>query len=262
MEAATVFASSRSITHPAIGHSKPVLRDVSVAPTQCGTCAVRKLCMAPGTEQDAIANLERVVATRLRYRKGDSLFRAGDRFKALYSIHSGSCKTVLVTEDGHAQVAGFHLAGDVIGCEGVGGEWHSAEAIALEDTHICVLPFDRVEDLARRDPAFQHQLYRLMSAEIARERRVMQILGTMHADQRLASFLLDLSQRYRVRGYSPNEFILRMTREEIGSYLGLKLETVSRLFSRFAQEGLIDVVGRSVKLRDHLALRQLLELDT
>jgi CRP/FNR family transcriptional regulator, anaerobic regulatory protein len=123
---------------------------------------------------------------------------------------------------------------------------------------VCVLPFDRVEKLAQREGAFQHQLYRLLSAAIVRERTSAMMLGTMRAEQRLAAFLLDLSNRYRARGYSSTEFVLRMTREEIGSQLGLKLETVSRLFSRFHEEGLIEVQGRVVKLVDRIGLQQLL----
>jgi len=158
-------------------------------------------------------------------------------------------------EDGHDQVAGYHMAGDLIGTDGIGGYSHDCEAIALEEMEVCVLPFNRCEELARQSAQFQRRLYRLLSQEITRERRVTMILGTMRAEQRLATFLLDLAQRYQERGYSSVEFVLRMTREEIGSYLGLKLETVSRLFSRFHEEGLIQVHGRVVKLLDRIALR-------
>ena len=120
-----------------------------------------------------------------------------------------------------------------------------------------MLPFDRVEQLAHRDASFQRRLYRLLSTAIVRERTATTMLGTMRAEQRLASFLLDLSSRYQARGYSSTEFVLRMTREEIGSHLGLKLETVSRLFSRFDEEGLIEVQGRVIKLRDRIGLQQL-----
>ena len=206
--------------------------------------------------------LEELVTRRIRYRKGDTLFLAGDRFTALYAIRSGSCKTVLLTEDGRDQISGYHMPGDIIGTDGIGTGSHDCQAIALEDTEVCALPFIRLEELANRNRPFQHHLYCLLSREIARERGIMLILGTMHADQRLGAFLLDLSQRYRARGYSPCEFVLRMTREEIGSYLGLKLETVSRLFSRFGQEGLIEVQGRIIKLVDRLALKQLVDMNS
>jgi len=157
-------------------------------------------------------------------------------------------------------VAGWivaRLAIGFLGLDGVGNEEHECQAIALEDSEVCVLPFDRVEQIARESAAFQHNVHRYLSREIARQRTLMLLLGTMRADQRLAAFLLDLSQRYQARGYSSSEFILRMTREEIGSYLGLKLETISRLLSRLQQEGLIQVQGRVVKLLERPALRQL-----
>jgi len=128
----------------------------------------------------------------------------------------------------------------------------------LEDTEVCALPFEQIENLSRRDGRVQRNIHRLLSREITRERNVMMLLGTMRAEQRLAAFLLDLSERYHERGYSSHEFVLRMTREEIGSYLGLKLETVSRLFSRFQREGLLQVQGRIVKLLDQPALKQIL----
>jgi CRP/FNR family transcriptional regulator len=155
-------------------------------------------------------------------------------------------------------VTGYHLPGEIIGVEGMGNDVHGCQAIALEDTEVCTLPFERVERLAREDVSFQRRVYRLLSGAIARERTTSLMLGTMRAEQRLASFLLDLASRYQIRGYSSSEFVLRMTREEIGSHLGLKLETVSRLFSRFDEEGLIQVQGKIVKLVDRIGLHLLI----
>jgi CRP/FNR family transcriptional regulator len=202
--------------------------------------------------------VDEFVISRKRLKKGETLFRIGDRFTSLYAIRSGSCKTVSLSEDGHDQVSGYHMPGDVIGIDGLGTDSHDCQAVALEDTEVCTMPFGRIEALAGHHAGFQHNLYRLLAREIARERTVMLLLGSMHADQRLAAFLLDLSQRYEVRGYSSSEFVLRMTRDEIGSYLGLKLETVSRLFSRFQREGLIQLQGRVVKLLDRVSLKRLI----
>ena len=220
----------------------------------------RERCVARGFEP-VQRLLDQFVGRRVRLRKSEALYRAGQTFSSLYALQLGSCKTVLLREDGQSQVAGYHMAGDLIGTDGIGAHRHDCEAIALEDMEVCALPFDQVEALARQDIHFQHSLYRLLSREITREHSVMLILGTLHADQRLATFLLDLAQRYQERGYSSVEFILRMTREEIGSYLGLQLETVSRLFSRFHEEGLIQVHGRVVKLLDRVALRTIVEHD-
>jgi CRP/FNR family transcriptional regulator len=149
------------------------------------------------------------------------------------------------------------MLGDIIGLDGIGTDRHGCQAVALEDTEVCVMPFERLEELARSVPQLQHNLHQFLAREITRDHGVMLLLGSMRAEERLASFLLNLSERYRRRGYSSSEFVLRMTREEIGSYLGLKLETVSRLFSRFQDEGLIQVQGRAVKIVDMAAMRHL-----
>ena len=219
---------------------------------------MRELCLPVGLEPDALRQLDELVTKRVRLKKGESLYRAGDSFTALYAIRAGSCKTTVLAEDGREQVAGYHMLGDVIGMDGIGTERHGCQAVALEDTECCMLPFDELGDLTRSVAQLQRNLYQALSREIGRSQNAMLLLGSMRAEERLAAFLLNLSQRYRERGYSSTEFVLRMTREEIGSYLGLKLETVSRLFSRFHQEGLIQVQGRSIKLLDIAALKELL----
>jgi CRP/FNR family transcriptional regulator len=245
---------------PGRARAQLAARDAHRSAGVCSTCTVRKVCMPFDLDAETMRLVDQIVATRIRVKKGETLFHDGDRFAELYAIRSGSCKTLLLTEDGHEQVSGFHMAGDMLGIEGIDAQAHTCRAVALEDTEVCALPFERMEELARRNPGLQHALHRLLSREISRERNVMLMLGTMRAEQRLAAFLLDLSRRYHARGYSSTEFVLRMTREEIGSHLGLKLETVSRLFSRFHQEGVVLVQGRVIKLLDPLALRHLLEL--
>jgi CRP/FNR family transcriptional regulator len=238
---------------------RPILRDVGREAQSCLGCSLRRICMPIDVaDPEAKVLFEKLVASRIRLRKGDVLFRAGERFTALYAIRVGSCKTVALADDGDEQVTGLHLPGEIIGVEGIGNDVHVAQAVALEDTEVCVLPFERIEALAQRDTGFRRRLYRLLSSAIVRERSLSLMLGTMRAEQRLASFLLDLSSRYQMRGYSSTDFVLRMTREEIGSHLGLKLETVSRLFSRFAEEGLIEVQGRVIKLCDRIGLQHLL----
>jgi CRP/FNR family transcriptional regulator len=235
------------------------LRVVDRNSTTCSACASFVFCMPAGAPRDASWQLDDLVSQRIRLRKGEVLVRSGDRFRSLYAIRTGSCKSVVTTPGGQQQIAGYHIAGDILGSEAIFANSYDATVTALEDSEFCVLPFERMETLARQNGDFQHRLALLLSREIARERRVMLMLGTMRAEQRLAAFLLDLAERYRARGYSSCEFVLRMTREEIGSHLGLKLETVSRLFSRFHQEGLIVVQGREVKLLDREALRQLVD---
>ena len=230
------------------------LRDLKV---HCSTCSMRELCLPVGLNPDDVRQIDALLGSRVKLKKGDTLYRAGDPFASLFAVRLGSLKTTVLAEDGREQVSGYHMLGDIIGLDGIGSERHGCQAIALEDTEVCVLPFERLEDLSRAVPSLQHNLYQFLSREISRDHNIMLLLGSMRAEERLAVFLLNLADRYRRRGYSSTEFVLRMTREEIGSYLGLKLETVSRLFSRFQEEGLIQVQGRAVKLLDPAALKQL-----
>jgi CRP/FNR family transcriptional regulator, anaerobic regulatory protein len=259
MQAAAAPAANRIYPGPAIGRTRPVVIALNRAHVACSACALHELCLGDGLDANALSEIDELVANRVRLRKADTLFRAGDRFMSLYAIRSGSCKTISLAGDGHDQVAGYHMAGEIIGVDGIGTDRHECQAVALEDTEVCVLPFHRLEAYARKNMRFQHNVHRLLSREIARQAKVMLVLGTMLAERRLAVFLLDLGDRYHARGYSSCEFVLRMTREEIGSYLGLKLETVSRLFSRFQREGLVQVQGRVVKVLDRSSLRRLIE---
>ena len=228
--------------------------------TLASTGTVQQLCKALGFDRDAMRGWDDLAATRLKLRKGATLFHAGDRFSSLYVIRAGACKTVLSTEDGEEVVAGYYIAGDIIGIDGLCEERHGYRALALEDTELCAIPFDRLRALACVDSTFQQTLHRILAREIARARNAVVMLGKMRAEQRLASFLLDVVRRNQALGYSSTEFILRMTREDIGSYLGVTLETVSRLFSRFNQLGMIEVHGRTIKLLDRCALQRIVGL--
>jgi CRP/FNR family transcriptional regulator len=239
--------------------SPPVPKVVNIRDlkSHCAACSMRELCLPFGLPEDDLAQLDAALGNRIRLKKGEALFRNGATFTAMYAVRLGSLKTTVLSDDGREQVAGYYMPGDLLGLDGMGTGRHGCEATALEDTEACVMPFERVEELSRHIPALQHNLHRFLAKEIERDHRVMLLLGSMRAEERLAAFLLNLSERYKTRGYSSTEFVLRMTREEIGSYLGLKLETVSRLFSRFQEEGLVQVAGRSVKIVDLPTLRQL-----
>jgi len=248
------------LTHPSTPATPQTAAVISLVELKahCTTCSMKELCLPVGLGRKDLRQLDELVITRLRLKKGDTLYRSGDAFTALYAVRVGSCKTTVLAEDGREQVAGYHMLGDVIGMDGISAGLHCCESVALEDSEICVLPFNELENLGRSIAPLQRNLHQFLSREISRNHSVMLQLGSMRAEKRLAAFLLNLSQRYRERGYSSTEFVLRMTREEIGSFLGLKIETVSRLFSRFQQEGMIQVQGRSVKLLDLAALKQLL----
>jgi CRP/FNR family transcriptional regulator len=223
----------------------------------CSNCNLQELCMPVGLSDQELKRLDDLVTVRRKVKRGDTLFTNGEQFTSLYAIRTGFFKTSLATEDGRDQVTGFQMAGEIIGLDGIVNDQHSCDAVALEDAEICVIPFERIEEIAREVTALQHHVHKIMSREIVREHGVMLLLGSMRAEERLAAFLLNLVQRLHARGFSKSELVLRMTREEIGSYLGLKLETVSRTFSKFAEEGLVEVKQRHVRILNTEALQSL-----
>jgi CRP/FNR family transcriptional regulator len=224
----------------------------------CSQCNLRELCLPFGLSEKEVAKLDNLVAARRRTKRSQHLYRAGDPFEAIYAIKTGFFKTDVLLEDGRDQVTGFQMAGEILGMDGISSEAHNCNAVALEDSEVCVIPFGQLEGLSREIQALQRHFHKVMSREIVRDHGVMMLLGTMRAEERLAAFLLNLSQRFTARGYSPQEFHLRMTREEIGSYLGLKLETVSRAFSRFQEEGFISVQQKHIRILEIGGLKELL----
>jgi CRP/FNR family transcriptional regulator, anaerobic regulatory protein len=228
----------------------------------CSSCNLRELCLPMGLNAQEMGQLDTLISTRKRVKRGDALFSVGDRFTSLYAIRSGFFKTCVTTADGRDQVTGFQMAGEIIGLDGIVSDRHACDAVALEDAEVCVMPFDQVEELSRQFTPLQHHVHRIMSREIVRDHSVMLLLGSMRAEERLAAFLLNLVQRLQARGFSPSEFNLRMTREEIGSYLGMKLETVSRTFSKFVDDGIVDVKQRYVHVKDPEALRRIVNPQT
>ena len=215
----------------------------------CSNCNLRELCMPIGLSPDELKRIDEIVATRRQVKRRETLFRHGERFTSLYAIRTGVFKTRVTSEDGRDQVTGFQMAGEIIGLDGIVNDHHSCDAVALEDSEVCVMPFDRIEELSREVTALQRHVHQIMSREIVRDHGVMLLLGSMRAEERLAAFLLNLSQRFAARGYSATRFNLRMTREEIGSHLGLKLETVSRAFSHFQDEGMLAVQHKSIEIK-------------
>ncbi|MBI1965902.1 MAG: fumarate/nitrate reduction transcriptional regulator Fnr [Betaproteobacteria bacterium] len=232
--------------------------DIGQLRVACSSCSLRELCLPAGFKAREMERIDGLVDQRRRVRKGEHLYRAGDPLTALYAIRSGFMKSCVLHEDGREQVAGFHMMGDLLGMDAIGGGHHMSDTMALEDSEVCEMPFTILERLSREFPPLQLQLHRVMSREIVRDYGVMLLLGSMKAEERLAAFLLNLSQRFAVRGYSPTEFNLRMTRQEIGSYLGLKLETVSRAFSSFHQHQLVEVRHRHVRILDPGGLKAVL----
>jgi CRP/FNR family transcriptional regulator, anaerobic regulatory protein len=244
---------------PGDSAAAPTPGKITQSGTMCSTCNLRELCLpCCGLTRSEMDVADRLVFSRTRVRRGENLYRSGDRFTSLYAVRNGFFKSTALLENGRDQVTGFSMTGEVLGMDGIGPERHTCNTIALEDSDICAIPFARLQELAQELPSLQRQFHKTMSREIVREHGVMLLLGSMNADERLAMFLLNLSQRFAARGYSPSEFNLRMTREEIGSYLSLTLETVSRTLSKFQQEGLIGVRQKFVRILDSAGLERVM----
>jgi CRP/FNR family transcriptional regulator len=241
---------------------QPTLNTLEGLKVACSNCNLRELCMPTGFNADEMQKLDEVVEKRRRVKQGEALFSSGETFTSLYAIRTGFFKTCVISEDGREQVTGFQMAGEIIGMDGIVSDHHNCSAVALEDAEVCVMPFSDIENLSRELPGLQRHVHKIMSREIVRENGVMMLLGNMRAEERLAAFLLNLVQRLHARGLSQSELVLRMTREEIGSYLGLKLETVSRAFSKFSEDGIIEVKQRYVKILAPDALKKIFNPQT
>jgi CRP/FNR family transcriptional regulator, anaerobic regulatory protein len=226
------------------------------AAVSCSKCCLAHVCLPHGLAQSALSDMDELTRVKRRVAKGATLYRTGDAFESLYAVRSGSFKTVGVSRHGDEKVTGLHLPGEVMGLEAINTKRQGYDAIALEDSEVCVVPFAALSNLSMRIPELQQQLLRILSGDISRDQGLMLLLGGMHAEQRLAAFLLSLSRRYQKLGYASTRFSLRMTREEIGSYLGLTLETVSRLFSRFQKDGLLKAHQKEIELENVERLRE------
>jgi CRP/FNR family transcriptional regulator, anaerobic regulatory protein len=223
----------------------------------CTACHLREVCLPGDLDEADVRLLHGLVVANRRVRRGDCLVRAGDKLEMLYLVKAGVFKSFVVGDSGDTQVTAFPMQGDLVGLDALDTGTHHTSIVALEDSDTCAISYSDFERVARSSAAVQRRFMRLMSHQLVEEQRMMLLLGTMRGEQRLSMFLMELSKRYQRLRYSPTEFVLRMTREDIGSFLGLKLETVSRLFSRFQQAGLIKIDQRSLKLLDIEALRQL-----
>lgn len=216
----------------------------------CQECSLNEICLPVGIDSQDMGKLDDIINRKTPYARGQHLFHIGDHFKTIYAIRSGSIKTYTTSKDGQEQVTGFHLPGELVGLDAIATDSHPVAAKTLETTSVCEIPFERLDSLSCEVEGIRRQLMRIMSREIQDDQENMMMLGQKTAEQRLASLLISLSNRYRARGFSPYEFNLTMSRGDIGNFLGLALETVSRLFSRFQEDGLIHVNRKNIEILD------------
>ncbi|EZH82825.1 transcriptional regulator [Ectopseudomonas composti] len=220
----------------------------------CKDCSLAALCLPISLNMEDMDALDDIVKRGRPLKKGEFLFRQGDTFGSVFAVRSGALKTFSLSDDGEEQITGFHLPSELVGLSGVDGERYPVSAQALETTSVCEIPFERLDDLALQLPQLRRQLMRIMSREIRDDQQMMLLLSKKTADERIATFLVNLSARFRARGFSANQFRLSMSRNEIGNYLGLAVETVSRVFTRFQQNKLLEAEGKEVHILDPIEL--------
>lgn len=216
----------------------------------CKNCSLFQLCLPHGISDADLALLDTIIKRRRPLQRGDYLFQVGDPFRSIYVVRSGAVKTFAPTLDGEEQVTGFHLPGELVGLDAITTGTHPCSAMALETSSFCEIPFDRLEDLSEEVRSLGRHLLRILSREIHDDHELLKLLNKHTAEERLAALLVSFLTRLQQRGLSGREFHLSMSRHDISNYLGLAVETVSRVFSRFQQEGLMTVTRRYVVIND------------
>ena len=237
--------------------------DVDHLKVSCKECTLRELCFPHGMSDAELANMEAVVDQPKPLHKNDFLYRDGDNSRAIYAVRSGCVKTMTESANGDEQIVGFHLPGELLGLDGFADGVHTCNALALETSSVCELPLNQLEDLCHVLPGLQKQMRRIMGKEVNSDHKLLLLLGKMTAEERLASFLLSLSSRMEERHWKDSEFNLSMPRQDIANYLGMAVETVSRLFATFQNEKIIDVDRRHITILDMQRLKAIVgECDT
>ncbi|GGC88728.1 fumarate/nitrate reduction transcriptional regulator Fnr [Halopseudomonas salina] len=220
----------------------------------CNDCTLSGMCLPLALQTEELNILDEIVKRGRPLKKGELLFRQGDPFTSIYALRSGALKTFSVSDTGDEQITGFHLASEMIGLSGMDDQQYPVSAVALETTSVCEIPFEKLDDLTAVMPQLRKQVMRIMSREIREDQQMMLLLSKKTADERIATLLINMSARFRARGYSARAFRLAMSRNEIGNYLGLAVETVSRVFTRFQQQGLIAAEGKNIEILEHTEL--------
>ena len=238
---------------------KEKLLKIEAIRVSCQKCSLADLCLPHGMETGEINQLDKILKRQQPYQPGQYLFHTGDKSSSIFAVRSGALKSYCITEDGDEQVLGFALPGELVGLDGLAGESFASTCVALETSSVCELPFDQLEELCHSLPGLQKQMMRLVGKEISSDQHLLMLLGQRSAEERLASFLLSLSSRYKARGLSANEFNLPMSRQDVGNYLGLAIETVSRLFAHFQEEKLLTVNRRQIRIIDHASLKSMVD---
>lgn len=223
----------------------------------CHDCSMSALCIPVALNSNELDQLDEIIERKKPIQKGELIFKSGDELKSLFAIRSGTVKSYTITEQGEEQITGFHLAGDVVGFDGISADSHQSFAQALETSMVCEIPFATLDALSATMPKLRQQIMRLMSSEIMNDQDMILLLSKKSAEERLAAFISNLATRFGSRGFSPKEFRLTMTRTDIGNYLGLTVETISRILGRFQKSEFIGVNGKYITIKNFDELKAL-----
>ena len=237
--------------------NKPQLVTFDRLKVSCGQCNLNELCFPHGMNSEDMCKLDSLVEQRKPMQKNDHLYRESDSAHAIYAVRSGSVKTLVESPNGDEQIVGFHLPGELLGLDGFMDGSHTCTAISLETTSVCAIPMAKLESLCGTIPGLQHQMWRIMGKEVTEEHKMLLMLGKMSAEEKIATFLLSISRRMGERHWKTTEFVLSMPRQDIANYLGLAVETVSRLFAQYQEAGIIKVDRRRISI---LLLQRLKEI--
>lgn len=216
----------------------------------CAKCTLQTLCLPANIGMEDLDQLDRVVKNRRPMQLGDYLYRSGQALGALFVAREGAFKTTITDEQGQSQVIGFHLPGELIGLDALGTGSHACDAQALTHANVCEIPLSQLETVASQVPGLQHQLLRIIGQSINRDHSHLEMLGVKSAGDRMALFLHGMTERYALLGRPSDLIVLPMSRQDIGSYLGLVIETVSRTFNKMQEDGVISVHARQIRILD------------
>lgn len=233
--------------------------DFSKIKANCSNCNLQELCLPRGLNIENMEKLDHVVKGSKPIHKGQHIFRGDDSFQSFYAVRSGSVKLYTLNESGEEQVIGFYFPGEILGFDAVENHLHTCSAVALETTTVCSIPYEKINEISVKVPELQDQMFRLMSRELSKENKLLMTINKRSAEERLATFIVSLSSRFQKLGYSAKEYNLSMSRQDIGNYLGLTIETVSRLFTKFQKNGLIKIDKKSISLEDIPTLHSICE---
>ncbi len=239
-------------------HATPIIVR-TLRESNCAECALNPVCLPTAVEDSHLDQLDNIIERNRPLQRGNHLYHERQPFEAVYAVRSGAIKAYTTLPGGEEQVTGFYLPGEIVGLDSISTGHHASSAVALETTAVCTIPFGDLENLSREIPGLQHHFFRLMSKEIQSDQQLMVLLSKRTAEERIASLLLSLSARHKRRRLSEASFRLPMSRSDIGNYLGLAVETVSRIFTRFQQMGVLEVVGKEITILDRAQLCQLAE---